>query len=151
MTPTPGARLAGEMEPDLETLIDRLTESQSRIGKMCAERRGPRMSIPVDPIRDDDVFICDTIRMAKDALRRAAPPEVGSDWRKLANISKGCLENAEQEVDQLKALLREISTAIVAMKDAEGYAKSGDSKPWSAAIDQLYRADSRVRAALAPR
>ena len=84
------------------------------------------------------------------AMRRAPSAEgrLIEDWRKLANISKGCLENAEQEIDQLKTLIREVSAAILAMKDAEGYAKSGDNKTWSAAINRLYSTHRSLDAAL---
>src|SRR5216684_1749891 len=54
-------------------VIDRLHESRSRVAAMCKEHRGPRMSIPADRQRDDDLFICDTVEDAASeiaALRR---------------------------------------------------------------------------------
>ena len=45
-------------------LTDRLSECQKRIGKMCAERRAPRMCIPVQH-DDDDFFICTTLSDAQ--------------------------------------------------------------------------------------
>src|SRR5229473_4803677 len=45
-------------------VIDRLHESKSRVAAMCKEHRGPRMSIPADRQRDDDLFICDAVEDA---------------------------------------------------------------------------------------
>ena len=46
-----------------QDLLTRLEECQRRIGKMCAEGRGPSMSIPVRHT-DDDFYICTTLRDA---------------------------------------------------------------------------------------
>ena len=59
-------------------LVDRLKECQQRIGNMCAELRGPKMSIPVE-YYDDDFYICTTLADAQatvealQALVRALP------------------------------------------------------------------------------
>jgi len=53
-------------------LIERLQDSQARIARMCSEARPPKMSIPADPVRDDDLVICAAIRDAIAALRQ--PP-----------------------------------------------------------------------------
>ena len=45
-------------------LVDRLKECQKRIGNMCAELRGPKMSIPVE-YYDDDFYICTTLADAQ--------------------------------------------------------------------------------------
>ena len=45
-------------------LADRLKECQQRIGNMCAELRGPKMSIPVE-YYDDDFYICTTLADAQ--------------------------------------------------------------------------------------
>jgi len=58
--------------PDDTELTRRIDESMTRIARMAAEGKPPRMSIPVNSERDDDVFICDTFRQVKDALHRAA-------------------------------------------------------------------------------
>jgi len=50
-------------------LIERLRKSSAMIGRMCAERRPPKMSIPVDA-HDEDVFIGTTLRDAVDELER---------------------------------------------------------------------------------
>lgn len=53
-------------------LADRLKECQKRIGNMCAELRGPKMSIPVE-YYDDDFYICTTLADAQatvEALQR---------------------------------------------------------------------------------
>lgn len=52
-------------------LLERLEESRRRIGKMCSERRGPRMTIPVN-WADDDFFICLAIEDAIAALKQPA-------------------------------------------------------------------------------
>lgn len=49
-------------------LLQRLRESQSRIGKMCSEGRCPSMSIPVRET-DDDFFISNSIADAIEALQ----------------------------------------------------------------------------------
>lgn len=53
-------------------LLERLEDCRRRIGKMCSERRGPRMSIPVE-WNDDDYFICLTIKDAIADLMQPAP------------------------------------------------------------------------------
>ena len=44
-------------------LLTRIEECERRIGRMCSELRGPKMSIPVQ-WNDDDFFICTTLRDA---------------------------------------------------------------------------------------
>lgn len=44
-------------------LIERLDKARSMIGKMCAEGRPPKMTIPVHH-EDEDFFICTTIKDA---------------------------------------------------------------------------------------
>lgn len=66
-------------------LGERLAECRRRIGKMCSERRGPRMTIPAEH-DDDDFYICTTLEDARDEnarLRRvveAAASAPGKDW-----------------------------------------------------------------------
>lgn len=55
----------------------RANASIERIGKMCSELRPPKMSIPADRSRDDDLFIIDTIKDLLARMRGAAVPE----WR----------------------------------------------------------------------
>jgi len=50
-------------------LIERLNESRKRIAAMCSERRGPKMTIPVEHY-DDDFFICTTLEDARDEVAR---------------------------------------------------------------------------------
>ncbi len=50
-------------------LIERLNESRKRIAAMCSERRGPKMTIPVQHY-DDDFFICTTLGDARDEVAR---------------------------------------------------------------------------------
>lgn len=56
---------------NMTQLIARLNESHQRIARMCAEGRGPRMQIPVNP-DDDDLFICAAISDAKAEVALAA-------------------------------------------------------------------------------
>lgn len=49
-------------------LRERLKECRRRIGKMCSESRGPRMTIPVQ-WDDDDFYIALTIEDALEALK----------------------------------------------------------------------------------
>ena len=58
-------------------LLERLDDCMSRIGKMCSERRPPKMTIPVH-WNDDDVFIVATIKEAVEQLRAvdASPASV---------------------------------------------------------------------------
>jgi hypothetical protein len=49
-------------------LIQRLEECTKRLGKMCSERRGPRMCIPVN-WDDDDFFMALTFEDALAALK----------------------------------------------------------------------------------
>lgn len=59
---------------EITNLITALRRSQSMIGKMCGEGRPPRMSIPVRPLDDEDVFICETINSAIDVLTHIKSP-----------------------------------------------------------------------------
>lgn len=52
---------------DSGELCDRLAECRRRLGDMCGEHRGPRMTIPV-AWYDDDFFIGVTLQDAIDAL-----------------------------------------------------------------------------------
>lgn len=49
------------------TLVERLEKCRSMIGKMCKERRGPKMTIPLQ-WDDEDFYICRTIEDAISAL-----------------------------------------------------------------------------------
>jgi hypothetical protein len=48
-------------------LIERLAQGRQMIGKMCSEKRPPKMSIPVSH-RDEDIFITTTLQDAIEAL-----------------------------------------------------------------------------------
>lgn len=69
-----GLRAIAQQVRDSAPLLERLDECQKRIGKMCSERRGPKMSIPVN-WQDDDEFICTTLRDAMNALAAPAPAQ----------------------------------------------------------------------------
>lgn len=68
----------------MDDLLTRLAESMDRIGRMCSEGRPPRMSIPADRTRDDDLFICGTIIAATSEITRlrAALAEAELDARR---------------------------------------------------------------------
>lgn len=65
-------------------LLDRLNQCRDRIGKMCSERRGPRMCIPVN-WDDDDFFISVTLEDAAEALRHNVGKNGGMRLRKESN------------------------------------------------------------------
>lgn len=45
----------------LAELKERVTKCRSMIGRMCSEGEHPRMSVPADPERDEDLYITDTL------------------------------------------------------------------------------------------
>ena len=65
-------------------LIERLNESRKRIAAMCSERRGPKMTIPVEHY-DDDFFICTTLEDARDEVAR-----LREALKTYAECSDGC-------------------------------------------------------------
>jgi len=75
-------------------LGDRLKECQKRIGNMCAELRGPKMSIPVE-YYDDDFYICTTLADAQatvEALQvRVKELEASSEYCGAGPCHKKCL------------------------------------------------------------
>jgi hypothetical protein len=77
-----------------QALIERIRESRKMIGRMCSERRPPKMSIPMQD-SDEDKFICDTLRAVQAAL--ALPPDVPQDWTqeyeaKLKGLAELCMQ-----------------------------------------------------------
>lgn len=81
---------------DLDELEWRLADSQQRIGKMCIEGRPPRMSIPVDRERDDDVFICETLRRCHTLIAEAK--QMRAEYQRLlAFLSEGEKQRLENE------------------------------------------------------
>ncbi len=50
------------------SLVERLEMCRARIGKMCSERRPPKMTIPVQ-WNDDDFFISVTLKDAQQCLQ----------------------------------------------------------------------------------
>lgn len=50
-------------------LLERLRQAQAMIGKMCAEGRYPRMSVPVRAV-DEDVFISLALRDAAAMIKQ---------------------------------------------------------------------------------
>lgn len=87
-------------------LAERLKECRRRIANMCSERRGPKMTIPVQ-YYDDDFFICTTL---EDALEAQAAETVQSvtEW---ANETFGPatiqrqVERARQEFLELEQIM----------------------------------------------
>lgn len=67
---TAASRSLTPLPEEVREMVKRLRESGKRVSAMCAERRGPRMTIPADPERDDDLFICRTVDDAADMLER---------------------------------------------------------------------------------
>lgn len=60
------------------TLLERLEQCRKRVGDMCAERRGPRMTIPVE-YSDDDFYICTTVQDAKAKIEELQTHLVAAD------------------------------------------------------------------------
>jgi hypothetical protein len=50
-------------------ILERLKDVARMVGKMCSERRPPRMSIPTDKARDEDWQICRTAEAAGDTIK----------------------------------------------------------------------------------
>lgn len=48
-------------------VLERIIKCQAIVGDICRDGRPPRMSIPVQP-DDEDVFISDTLNMARDEI-----------------------------------------------------------------------------------
>ncbi len=53
-----------------KTLNERIIQCRGFIGKMCSEGRCPKMSIPANPDRDEDIIITRTLNDAQDELIR---------------------------------------------------------------------------------
>lgn len=52
-----------------QIIIDRCKLSRQMIGEMCAQGRPPRMEIPAaHDEHNEDIFICDTLRMCESWL-----------------------------------------------------------------------------------
>jgi hypothetical protein len=80
----------GVEDAKVAALMRRLHESRQRVSAMCAEGRGPRMTVPADPERDDDLFICCTVEDAADLIERLhreraqSDAVIAHDWPDLA-------------------------------------------------------------------
>jgi len=81
-------------------LLERLKDCRKRVGDMCAERRGPRMSIPVE-YRDDDFYICVTVEDAKDRIAHLERMITEAD-----NARKHAQEVGSKLVEEVRALKR---------------------------------------------
>lgn len=57
---------------DVAGLVERLRAAEAMIGAMCSDGRPPKMSIPAQPDRDEDIVICDTMEAARTALESLA-------------------------------------------------------------------------------
>lgn len=99
-------------------LIERIEAAMSRVAKMASEGRGPRMSVPVDFERDDDVFICDTLREAARRLR-AHPAPAKADEERASEIEKQFLNEFHPHYRSTPPLRERISTALAAVRQEE--------------------------------
>lgn len=130
-------------------LPERLKECQRRIGNMCAERRGPKMSIPVEHY-DDDFYICTTLQDAitahaqgrREGLRLAVNKldkrrkAIETEWQEDETVPKG--EHDEKDCDGACDLYSiSLTTLINATTDIEQLAQQ---------IDQAQPPHDRVQA-----
>lgn len=89
-------------------LIERLNESRKRIAAMCSERRGPRMTIPVQHY-DDDFFICTTLEDARDevARLRACLINMQAAWNNKGETTSVYVWN-----ERMKAAMADVEAAL---------------------------------------
>ena len=87
------------MESDL---VKRLEDARSRIAAMCREHRGPRMTIPVDLARDDDVVICAVLKDAADALSRSRDEALEEAAKAFDGFTYGHYEHPSITIRALK-------------------------------------------------
>ena len=79
-------------------LLERLAQCRQRVADMCSERRGPRMSIPVE-YRDDDFYICTTVEDAKSRLA-----EFGTQMLEADAARKHAQEEGSKLIEKVRAL-----------------------------------------------
>lgn len=79
-------------------LLERLEQCRKRVADMCAERRGPRMSIPVE-YSDDDFYICTTVEDAKSRLA-----ELGTQLLAADAARKHAQEEGSKLIEKVRAL-----------------------------------------------
>lgn len=97
--PTPQPVGDGERE----TLLLRLVAADDRIGAMCKEHRGPRMSIPARE-DDDDLYISRALRHAV-AMLRADAERIATLEAALNNATEGRWARWELERGELDSLI----------------------------------------------
>ena len=78
-------------------LVERLQDCAKRIGAMCSDGRGPRMSIPPEHY-DDDFYICVTV---EDARERIAA--IDSQLAEADNARKHAQEVGSKLVEEVRA------------------------------------------------
>ena len=76
----------------LGTLAERLEECQRRIGNMCSELRIPKMTVPPS-YKDDDIFICVTLRDALDDVKRLDSGTIQTHDRDEFGDTQLCIRN----------------------------------------------------------
>jgi hypothetical protein len=98
-------------------LSDRLTDCKDRIGKMCAEGRPPKMSIP-SQWNDDDLFICTTLSDAQ-AVEQEKDEELA--WMMNRNIDLERMWNAsERYAKHCVTSIKETEAALAAAQGDNG-------------------------------
>lgn len=105
------------------TLAERLDECQRRIGNMCSELRIPKMTVPPS-YKDDDIFICVTLRDAIDDVKRI---DSGINDIDATFIGLGkAFKNTAKEINQLIIHLQNIK-----LKDTVEFSLMlKTNKPW---------------------
>jgi hypothetical protein len=108
---------------DSGDLLARLADCRSRIGKMCSERRGPRMTIPLQ-WDDDDFFIGVTLKDATEMLIQAAQ-------RASAVEAPTPQASNERTPDELsREIERKFLVAVMEADDAFEKAGATGTKTW---------------------
>ena len=102
-------KLIHKAQTNMTDLVTRLRECADRVSDMASTGRQMRMSIPVDPQKDDDVFICETVIKSADMIEQLQAEMKSKD----AEIQQ-FVDHAEQrtrEIERYRAALIEIAGA----------------------------------------
>ena len=102
-------------------LVTRLRECADRVSDMASTGRQMRMSIPVDPQKDDDVFICETVIKSADMIEQLQAELKSKDaeiqqFVDHAEMRTREIERLQAENTRLKANLASCEEVIASVK-----------------------------------